>query len=138
MKRLDRGGDIVTAFDARFGEWEDPEVGARAATRARGESTRLGNGFARAAWMAAGIGALMWMATGDKTCPYCQEMDGRIVSIERDFLGEGDSVGDMSPGGSIAHPPTSFGLRLCTRSWELTNGKARDEVPAGTQVGAGM
>ena len=106
---IEDDGDIVDAFTRRFDDWQDPERMARAATDARTESVRLGQGFARVAFAAAGVTTLVWVAVGDSTCPYCSEMDGKVVGIEQNFLNEGDSVSDLSPNSSIAHPPLHLG-----------------------------
>lgn len=106
---IESEADVVDAFTARFGEWEDPEQAARAATRARHETVQLGGGFARMAWTVAGVTTLVWVAAGSDVCPYCQAMDGRVVGIERAFVDEGGSVIDMTPTHSIGHPPLHSG-----------------------------
>jgi hypothetical protein len=102
---------VIDAFEARFKEWElgTGVEGGRAATRARYEATRLGNAFAREAWKQAGHTTLWWAATGDKTCPMCDHLDGRMITGDEDFMGPGDSIGDFSPRTTVAHPPLHAG-----------------------------
>lgn len=106
---LDANGDVLGAFEGRFSEWEDDGGSARAYTRARNESVQLGGGFAKMAWAAAGVTTLMWVTNGSSTCPYCESMDGRIIEIHRDFLGDGDAINDMEFSHSIGHPPLHAG-----------------------------
>jgi hypothetical protein len=108
---MEEGGDVVTAFNARFGEWEvgtGVQGSGRAATRARYEATRLGNAFARETWKQAGRTTLWWAAM-ENCCPMCDHLNGRVVRGDEDFMGPDDSIGDFSPGSTIAHPPLHNG-----------------------------
>jgi len=108
--------DVITALGQRFEEWEIGLDGAlsRDGKIAAREATRLGQGFAAAAFFAAGVGALIWRATGSETCPYCTALNGRSVGPSQSFLSAGE---DFSPGGSaplrprsnISHPPAHAG-----------------------------
>jgi HK97 family phage portal protein len=107
---------VLDGLGQRFEEWEigldgakprDDKIGAR-------ESVRLGNGFAAVVLFAAGVAALVWRATGSETCPYCQSLSGRTVSLGQWFVGAGE---DFAPGGAeplrprsnVGHPPLHSG-----------------------------
>ena len=108
--------DVISALGQRFEEWEVGLEGAlpRDAKIAAREATRLGQGFAAATFFAAGVGSLIWRATGSETCPYCQALNGRSVGPSQSFLTAGE---DFAPGGAeplrprsnISHPPCHAG-----------------------------
>ena len=110
-------GDVLEALSVRFDEWESG-VADSAATRAEKiaaeNATRLGEGFSREAFFAAGVVSLVWVATGSDTCPYCQGLDGRVVGREGSFLSAGEA---FAPGGAeplvpstnVMHPPAHAG-----------------------------
>jgi hypothetical protein len=109
--------EVSAAFGERFENWEtgldggrtrDDKIGAR-------ESVRLGNGFAAAAFFAAGVLSLRWRATGSETCPYCMSLNGRSVGPGDAFLAAGQL---FQPGGAdvplkplsmVKHPPAHAG-----------------------------
>jgi HK97 family phage portal protein len=108
---------VVDRFSTRFDEWELGADGGRSRDDkiAQGESVRLGEGFARAAFFAAGVTALVWRATGSETCPYCQSMNGRTVSQNEFFLLAGadfqpaGAESPLRPSTNIGHPPLHAG-----------------------------
>ena len=111
------GEDVLEALTVRFDEW-DTGVAAGSANRAEKiaaeNSVRLGEGFAREAFFAAGVTSLIWVAVGSETCPYCRELDGRVVGREGSFLAGGEA---FAPGGAdplvpsfnVMHPPAHAG-----------------------------
>ena len=104
---------IYDGFSTRFDEWEFGMDGGRSRDDkiAQGESVRLGEGFARAAFFAAGVAALVWRATGSETCPYCMALNGRSVGANEFFLLAGANFqpagaeSPLRPGTNIGHPP---------------------------------
>ena len=107
---------VIDGLGQRFEEWEvgldgakprDDKIGAR-------ESVRLGNGLAAFAFFAAGVGALVWRATGSETCPYCTSLNGKTVRQGVSFVSSGE---DFTPNGAeplrprsnISHPPLHAG-----------------------------
>ena len=80
---------------------------------AREEATRVLGAIGRFAYAAMGVATLVWMAVGE-TCPYCQEWDGRTISIEAQFLPAGE---ELAPEGAdrfssetdVGHPPLHDG-----------------------------
>jgi hypothetical protein len=80
--------DAREAVEAELGEWEENRPGKIAmkeSVEANGVMTRLVLG---------GLGVLMmrWRALGAKPCPYCQAMNGAIVSITGVFAEAGSSL----------------------------------------------
>ena len=97
----DAGGEVVRRLD----EWQ----ATRPDKVAMNETVQLAGAVARMAFAGAGVTKLMWAAQGGKNCPYCQEMDGRVVEITKDFESSGDSIDaegqTMEVYHSMAHPP---------------------------------
>ncbi|WP_018130705.1 phage portal protein [Effusibacillus pohliae] len=65
----------------------------RAEMIARSESVRSSNAGAHAAFKAADVTRVEWLATeDDRTCPFCMEMDGKVVGIDQVFFKVGDKL----------------------------------------------
>jgi HK97 family phage portal protein len=59
----------------------------RAEMIARSEIIRSSNAGAKAAYNSAGIRQIKWVDTDDdRTCPFCNAMDGTIIEIDENFL----------------------------------------------------
>jgi hypothetical protein len=79
------------------------------------EAVRASN--AAYVFVAAGFGlSLIWHTRGSKTCPYCQQMEGRRVAAGEAFINAGDEIkpdGDESESmkvyGMKKHPPLHAG-----------------------------
>jgi hypothetical protein len=114
---VDEEGDVLEALTVRFDEWEngvDDLAASRPEKIAAENSVRLGQGFAREAFFAAGVLSLVWVATGSETCPYCQALDGRTVGREAVFLVAGEDFAPggaepLNPGSDVRHPPAHAG-----------------------------
>ena len=99
----------IEALDARLDEWTEK----RPEKIAQRETVQVGVAVAKVAWVALGVTLLGWVASGD-ACPICQELDGKVVGVEQNFVNEGDTV---NPGGtaplrprlSVGHPPLHEG-----------------------------
>lgn len=96
--------DAEEAIEERLGEWEEK----RAKVQARRERQRSSNAFTSMAWAALGVATLTWRSVG-KSCPICDEMDGRTTRVGQAFVGEGDQVADLDVTGSVSHPPIHDG-----------------------------
>lgn len=81
-------GETLDIVETRLGEWEDK----RADKSAMNETVQLGNAVAKFVFAGAGVTRLMWQNTSGKSCPFCEEMDGRIVGIQQNFLSSGETL----------------------------------------------
>lgn len=101
--------DVVEALEARVDHWED----VRAEQTARRETTRAGEAFGRAAWVAVGVQVLRWVAIGEN-CPFCSQLDGRVVGTQEAFVRQGQQLLDgdaapLTPRSNVLHPPIHDG-----------------------------
>ena len=101
-------GDVVLE---RLDEWEEK----RAEKTAMTESVRVSGAVAKFVFVGAGVRLLKWVTTGSNNCPYCKEMNGRVVGIEQPFLGKDDNLesedGRMKINRPTAFPPLHQGCR---------------------------
>ena len=92
-------------------EWEERRPGKIAMN----ETVQLSNAVALAVLKEAGVSRVRWVNTGSKTCPYCQPMDGRVVTIGSRFVHDGDALlsleGEMKIYRDTTHPPLHQGCR---------------------------
>jgi len=97
-------------LEARADEWLEK----RPDKIADDEAVRASNATYIFVGVAAGLSAT-WQIRGAKTCPYCQELNGRRVSAGGSFVNTGDKVdpgGDNEPmriWGMKTHPPLHRG-----------------------------
>jgi len=68
-------------------------------------SVAVASRIAKAVFLAGGIQRLRWVAIGSNTCPFCQELDGRIVGITQPFLTK-DGVLESEDGTMNIYKPT--------------------------------
>ncbi len=105
--------EVEDLIDVRLSEWED----RRPSKVAKGETVQIGGAIARLAFIAAGIVKLRWIAMGSDACPFCQELNGKIVGIEKPFVGKDDTLesedGTMKIFKPSFHPPLHQGC-VCT------------------------
>ena len=107
---VNAGTDLMAALEQRFAEWESTRPGKIASL----ETVRSGNAVAKFAYMAAGVTLIRFIASG-KSCPYCSSLDGKVISVESNFLEEGQDYqpegadAPLAPGYSIGHPPVHDG-----------------------------
>lgn len=96
------------AVEVRLGEWEEERADKIAMT----EGTRAVGAFSKAAYLVAGVFTLVWRTVGEN-CPYCERLNGKVVSIQENFVNAGDFIdpeGDeatepMRVRQNIGHPP---------------------------------
>lgn len=89
---LQAGEEPEGALGQRLDEWEEKRVGKVT----EHESRNALNAFALAFYTLSGVTELVWRAIGD-SCPYCLELDGRVVGIQQTFLNKGE---DFQPEGA--------------------------------------
>jgi HK97 family phage portal protein len=90
LQRGDSLSDITTSVQQIY-EWSDEK---RAATVAKTESFRTANDALKTTWKESGVVKTVRWCTSEKAmvCPFCQEMDGKTVSIDDNFFDNGDSL----------------------------------------------
>lgn len=74
----------------------------RAEMVAKTETFRVGNLATKAGWQQTGVKTIKWYtAEDDAVCPFCQQEDGKIISVEDNFYNKGDVItlsnGDSMP-----------------------------------------
>lgn len=80
--------EAAEAIGQRLDEWEEK----RPDKVASNESVRFEGALARFAWDGMGVTKLVWRTGGTDDCPLCEELDGRVVGIERPFVAKGETV----------------------------------------------
>lgn len=102
-------------LDEEFTSWTTD----RTELVARSETTRAANAGAQFSYQEAGVQQKQWLAATD-ACPYCDDLDGTVVSTQANFLDEGTSFfpdGASSPlqisYGNVGYPPVHPNCR-CT------------------------
>ena len=110
QEELDNGIDPQLAINDELNHWRDVRPGEIAAD----QKTRAGSAVAKFVYSVIGITTLRWITMGD-SCPYCKAMDGRVISITKNFLSPGEnfepegSDGPMTTTKDIGHPPLHGG-----------------------------
>ena len=101
--------ESMEAIEQRMEEWEERRPGKVAMN----ETVQLSNAIAKTVFAAAGITQLRWHALGSKTCPFCQELDGRVVGVDQPFVpregGLDSDDGTMRIYRPTMHPPLHQG-----------------------------
>jgi hypothetical protein len=100
---------IEEALTERVSEW----VEKKAAKTARREAVRSTGAFSKFAYTLVGVIVLRWLAIG-KSCPLCNELNGRTVGVEQFFLAKGETLeaegaNPLTTRHSISHPPIHDG-----------------------------
>lgn len=88
----------------RLDEWSEK----RAGKFGDNEPIRAEGAFSKAAWSLVGVQKIVWVTFGE-SCPYCAQLDGKIIEMTGYFLGKGESVdvegeGSIITSGKIGHP----------------------------------
>lgn len=105
---VEKKEEPIEAIKKRLGEWEEK----RADKTAMNETVQLSNAVAKVVFAGAGIMRLRWVAQGSKSCPLCQELNGKIVGIDKPFLAEGDKLESESSEIKLYRPTTHPPLHL--------------------------
>ncbi len=80
--------DELEVIEQRLEEWEE----RRPSKVAKNETIEAAGVVSKFVYAAIGIRYLRWVNTGSNTCPYCRELDGRVVGIDQAFVGKGDRL----------------------------------------------
>ena len=72
-------------------EWQDQKAALRVA---RTESVRVANMTTKTAWQQTGVvKSMKWYTANDaEVCVYCDQMDGKVESIDANFFNQGDEI----------------------------------------------
>lgn len=110
-KANEEGQEALTAVEARLDEWEERRPGKVAGK----ETIEAASVISKFVFAAAGIRYLRWVAAGSESCPYCQEIDGKVVGIDQPFLAAGDRLdsddGTMNIKSPALTPPLHQGCQ---------------------------
>ena len=100
--------DPLEDLQERFDNWQE----TRKEQIAMRETVQLASAVAVITYKIAGYIKKIWHAIGAETCEFCQEMDGKIVGIEEQFLSDDDKLAaegregeEMNINHGIGHPP---------------------------------
>lgn len=110
VKEVESGGDLLDALTGRFDEWQETRPDKVAAN----ETRRASNALAVQQLREAGVERKVWTTGGD-SCPFCAELDGTVVEIDRPFFTPDDEYqpkgadAPMTFTSSIGHPPIHQG-----------------------------
>lgn len=102
--------DPLPALQTRFDEWKERTPGKLSMIH----TVRANGAVTKAAWAAAGISALRWVAYGD-SCPYCLALDGQTVAITNFFMSKDDvfepdgASAPLTVEWNVGHPPLHLG-----------------------------
>lgn len=107
------GEDSVAAIEAELAHWQ----AQRAAETARWEVVRFASALAKAVYVVGGVRYIRWVASGEN-CPYCNQLNGQVVGIQRFFLEPGEFQPDgaerpLRVTGHVGHAPAHDGCN-CT------------------------
>lgn len=100
----------------------------RAAQVARTETFRIANESTKEAWKQSGVvKTIKWYTAADEAvCPWCQPMNGKIISVDENFFDKGDThVGNDGSELDISYsdvgaPPLHVSCRCYTRPEEIS------------------
>ncbi len=103
--------ELVEKLETRLDEWAEKRPGKIA----KRETVQVANAVARAGYGLGGVQTLVWVAQGGEACGYCQELDGRVVGINDEFVRQDEDFepegadGSMHIRGPKFHPPLHDG-----------------------------
>jgi HK97 family phage portal protein len=81
--------DDITKHVEQIYEWSD---NWRAERVAKTESFRTANSALKEAWQQSGVVKTVKWYTANNPCPFCQAMNGKVISIDDNFFSNGDSL----------------------------------------------
>ncbi|KKL83046.1 hypothetical protein LCGC14_1978700, partial [marine sediment metagenome] len=103
--------EVALTVTKRLDEWSEKRAG-KIALR---ESTQFAAAASKVLFVAGGVTLLRWVASAD-ACPFCAELDGRVVGVEKDFVNAGEPIDGgpkagppMKPSSNVGHPPVHGG-----------------------------
>jgi len=87
---MQSGASVQQATDLVSGIYDLADT-TRAATVAQTELFRVANMASKESWKQAGVLEMKWQAFDDDlTCEFCKEMDGKVESVDNNYLDNGD------------------------------------------------
>jgi len=98
---LESGEDVAASVEERLDEWEERRPGKLA----QKETVEAAGVIAKSVFAAAGVQRLRWVNAGGNPCPYCEELDGKVVGIEEPFVEKNDQL-DSEDGQMRIYKPT--------------------------------
>lgn len=94
----------------------DDRAAKQAGSFAEEESFRTSNAVALAMYVLAGVTLKVWQAAGGDNCPYCSELNGQTIGVDKLFLPAGTALAGAVAGATpfvsqadIGHPPIHAG-----------------------------
>jgi HK97 family phage portal protein len=78
--------DPLEVLNAQFDKWEE----SRPDSEAKRESIMIAGAASLLTFQLGGMSKLIWVNTGSRSCPFCENMDGKTVSISEPFFHKGD------------------------------------------------
>jgi len=100
---MEANEDPIEAIETRLNEWEQ----TRPHKVAMNETVQLSNAIAKTIFAGAGVAYLRWQAIGSEPCPICEEMDGKVVGIEQNFVEREDVLEAEGQSPMKIYRPTS-------------------------------
>ncbi|MDD5013734.1 MAG: phage portal protein [Atribacterota bacterium] len=103
---LDAYGEI----EGEFSKWEKE----RPSVVSLKETIKIAGAVSYFSYKLANIQKIIWINTGSKSCPFCEELNGRVVGIEqpymsKDSLMEADGKEPLTFSSDVFHPPLHGG-----------------------------
>jgi hypothetical protein len=81
--------DITKTVEEIY-EWSDTW---RAERISKTEAFRTSNAALKSAWQQSGVvKTIKWYVTSAEPCPFCKEMDGKVINIDQNFFNNGESL----------------------------------------------
>jgi len=110
LKRAEKNNrDMLVELEEELSDWDT----TRAEADANKESVRANGALSLFAFTLAGVGFIVWVASGKENCPICDELDGKRVGISQKFVGAGDRLNQNGEPFVVqqdhAHPPLHDG-----------------------------
>jgi HK97 family phage portal protein len=90
-------------LDERFDEWKQKRPNRIGSN----ETVQLANFVAKSMFAAGGVMSLVWRNTSGNSCPFCEEMDGKVIGIEQNFVGAGQKLDAEDKAPMTIYRPTS-------------------------------
>lgn len=107
----EEGLETLVEIETRLDEWEEKRPGKVAGK----EIIAAAGVISKFVYAEAGIRYLRWINAGASPCPFCRELDGKVVGIDQSFLGKNDVLdsedGIMSINKPAFHPPLHDGCK---------------------------
>jgi len=97
----EEGKNPTEEIEQRLEEWEEK----RPQKVARNETIEASSVVTKFVFVGAGVTRWRWVTQGDKPCPYCEELSGRVVAIDQPFVGKNDKL-DSEDGVMEIRKPT--------------------------------